>query len=721
MMDMTHRGKVRTAYGEGVILGFRPEDSMYLVQLHCMTTTTAALLYTQNPKPGVEDEESLDRLKDPALPVIESHKENEETCRASKSAESNCGVPTSSSSSSSSSGGPSALLQDADGKPLFPMLYKMRREGREFLGQSSQQIAATINNQDMTAWKEASQKALSSAHTNIKVFARSLSNPNDSSESVRTPYGVGRVVEYRELSATYVVDLSFGTLYTQDAPTTRRTPNKKKKAKTALELNDTFMQWEETRRQELQVECARLGIPYTDESVQKCFACLKSPPAASKPALSDGQGNPLFPRLYRLRQSGGDMMANKVSTDSPCLLCGAMTCGKHSSPAFRKEGIYVCMDCLESLEFDFETASLPEELKERTEHLVDLYGRATLLLQYCSQFMLATADNLEQNTKQHNEIAGVGGSGAGLVSGVLGVAAACSFLTPAGPPLLIASLVFGGSATAVQTGSEAYKYYSEPNQLANRILTLHGILEMILETTKSMRDTTLVPYVDQAILELETTATTPTAAPATTSNDKARVAVRAGTRIGSTAATSAAAGLVVQEGALAGRFVSRATTAAARTARFARFAGGALSAATLVLEARELRKTVDQIKLGNPCEKAQAVRTVHADLNKLPSKTSVERMCQSYVKVRSKELFRQAMAESALLPEHREEDLLLIEEVVSSLEDSQDDSSTSSSSPSTPNHEPRVKLSSRSSLLHRVKRYKEREAQKAASQSCNVD
>jgi hypothetical protein len=42
----------------------------------------------------------------------------------------------------------------------------------------------------------------------------------------------------------------------------------------------------------------------------------------------------------------------------------------------------------------------------------------------------------------------------GVLSGVLGVATAATILTPVGPPLLIASFLFGGSATAVQMSTE---------------------------------------------------------------------------------------------------------------------------------------------------------------------------------------------------------------------------------------------------------------------------
>ena len=91
----------------------------------------------------------------------------------------------------------------------------------------------------------------------------------------------------------------------------------------------------------------------------------------------------------------------------------------------------MCMSCVEYLEYDFATARLPQELELHTRHIVDLYGRALLLLQYCSQFMLETAISLEATTKQHNEI-GVGSCSAGLVSGVLGVAAASFIFTSPG-------------------------------------------------------------------------------------------------------------------------------------------------------------------------------------------------------------------------------------------------------------------------------------------------
>jgi hypothetical protein len=103
----------------------------------------------------------------------------------------------------------------------------------------------------------------------------------------------------------------------------------------------------------------------------------------------------------------------------------------------------------------------------------------------------------------------LGSSSAGLISGVLGIAAAVTIITPAGPPLLIVSLLFGGSATAVSTGTEARNYYSEPNKLAGRIQalritkcpfceprTVHRLCltAMLVVATQAVRRTSLEEY-----------------------------------------------------------------------------------------------------------------------------------------------------------------------------------------------------------------------------------
>ena len=69
----------------------------------------------------------------------------------------------------------------------------------------------------------------------------------------------------------------------------------------------------------------------------------------------------------------------------------------------------------------------------------------------------------------------------------------------------------------------------------------------------------------------------------------------------------------------------------ARGAQFARFAGGALSAASLVWEARNMALTLEQIKAGNPCEKADALRGILKELATLPTTAQLDEECRIYI------------------------------------------------------------------------------------------
>jgi hypothetical protein len=358
-------------------------------------------------------------------------------------------------------------------KPLFPaFFYKMRLEGKELVSMNKP------NKETVAAWRKAGQLALSSAQTNLQTLAHSFIPGENAAATTTTtvlctPFGTGTLLEYRESTETYVVQLSFGgILYTQKVPEpSSETPQqrqkqlfvlpfmqrKKRKTRTAVELNQEFVQWEETRRQEMIQECQRWGIPYTDKTQHQCFACLMAKAQQREQStttttntktntafFSNEQGQPRFPRLFKLRQSGQELVTQNKHHVMPdinrCLLCVTPTCAQHSSPAFRKENVALCLDCVQHLECrdsimmqDNSTTTLTlsisnviAELEEKTRHLQDLYGRALLLLQYCQPFMETTAQQLDQQTKQHNEIAGVGGSSVGIVSGIMGVAAACT-------------------------------------------------------------------------------------------------------------------------------------------------------------------------------------------------------------------------------------------------------------------------------------------------------
>ena len=77
--------------------------------------------------------------------------------------------------------------------------------------------------------------------------------------------------------------------------------------------------------------------------------------------------------------------------------------------------------------------------------------------------------------------------------------------------------------------------------------------------------------------------------------------------------------------------LSRAGTAAARTIRFARFAGGALSAAVLVIEANSIQSTLQSINEGSPCLKAENLRKIAVEINDFPSTNQLDEECQAYL------------------------------------------------------------------------------------------
>lgn len=190
----------------------------------------------------------------------------------------------------------------------------------------------------------------------------------------------------------------------------------------------------------------------------------------------------------------------------PCLICASPSCSSHSSTSFRREGITLCLQCERLFELDFivDCVSAPDVIQraERINYMIDCYDRCMLLIQYSTQFVEKIAGCLENQKEQQNKI-GLASSSVGVLSGVLGIAAAASILTPAGPPLLIASLFFGGSASTVQTGTEAMNYFSEPRKLADRIIALHGMSLSILRVTSTLRDAMLRDHIRTDVYEAD--------------------------------------------------------------------------------------------------------------------------------------------------------------------------------------------------------------------------
>lgn len=356
---------------------------------------------------------------------------------------------------------------------------------------------------------------------------------------------------------------------------------------------------------------------------------------------------------------------------SPCLICAAPSCPSHSSSSFRKEGITLCLKCERLFELDFivdcVSCSDSTQRSQNIDYMIDCYDRCMLLLNYSKQFVKHIAASLEDQKGKQDKI-GLASSSVGVLSGVLGIAAAASILTPAGPPLLIASLFFGGGATTVQTGTEAINYFSEPRKLADRIIALHGMALSILRVTSTLRDAMMRDHIRTDVYEavpgsadlknqmkesleknknavvmgsnfgrsltLGVAGAEVGAVGAVGGVVAGEVTVVASSAAGAGAAASAGAAGVSTAGAAGARSAtafSRAGTAAARTVRFARFAGGALSAAVLVMEANAIQSTLKSMNEGSHCDKADRLLQVMDETNEFPSTSDLDQECQAYL------------------------------------------------------------------------------------------
>ena len=329
------------------------------------------------------------------------------------------------------------------------------------------------------------------------------------------------------------------------------------------------------------------------------------------------------------------------------------------------------------MDFIVDCVSTPDaaERSKHIDHMVDCYDRCLLLLKFSTQYADQIALSLEAQKEQENKI-GLGSSGVGAFSGVLGIAAAATILTPVGPPLLVASLFFGGSATAVQAGNEARNYFSEPNKLADRVIALHGMVLSLLRVTSTLRDAMLRDHIRTDVFEADAT---PLSEQAKKKLEENKTGVMAGAnvgrsitlggaaaRMGGAATMEAGAVAGAEAGAMAGArgatVFSRAGTAAARTVRFARFAGGALSAAVLVMEANAIQSTLKDIHEGSPCQKANKVKEIAKEIeeDQLPSTSALDEECQAYLQALASRPM--AMEEFAVVATNAPADLSLFPE-----------------------------------------------------------
>mmetsp|Transcript_3633 Transcript_3633/g.7911 ORF Transcript_3633/g.7911 Transcript_3633/m.7911 type:complete len:408 (+) Transcript_3633:81-1304(+) len=338
----------------------------------------------------------------------------------------------------------------------------------------------------------------------------------------------------------------------------------------AMKLNVAYEALEQVRKANIDIEFSSIAV---EDRHRQCIPCLRE----SVLQNVSGKGTAIPKRGLRKR-----LPRNRAA---PCLTCGTPVCPRHRCQNFRKEQVAICGECSKFLSYEFlvDCTDYPEDdRRSLMNQMLDVYDRSILILRYSSQYIGDVAEALQQNSKKNTKV-GVGSSATGLISGVTGFVAACTIFTPLGPPLLIASVLFGSGATAASSASGAVNYHCQANKMANTIFVLHGMVRSI---------TRLAPT---ALDELE--------------NDRASsVLAKAGGGTGKSATNW-----------------SRAASNAIKP-----LTAGALSAAAVVMEAREMKSTIQHLRAGSPCERASELKLIEKEIELLPDTTIIAEGSKKY-------------------------------------------------------------------------------------------
>jgi len=366
------------------------------------------------------------------------------------------------------------------------------------------------------------------------------------------------------------------TMTAADAPTPESLVVSSAAKKRAMAINDAYQSLEKMRRLNLELECQERGIHiHDDKDYEKCTTCLFE-------SNEEQEGySSYLPSLTK----------TKSKKAMPCLICGTPCCINHRSKGFWQESLVVCCDCESVFTMEFADDIMKDEslLKPSVERLVDLYDRTLLLLQYSVPFIPELCTKMMEEEKRQNRTT-LGTSTVGVATGLVGAAA---FVTPVGPPLLIGSLLFGTSATAVQVGSDA-RYFTLPAvQLANRILALYGMLESVLRIRH----------------KLGTEAKVDGDAVSPDKNAKPQAAKKEETFLGKTTTRLMKTGV--------GRLVTSA----------------ALSGVFLIWDSRNLSNTVSAIREGSRSEKAERLQEIQEQISELPKTEQLDTELQSYLTI----------------------------------------------------------------------------------------
>ena len=480
--------------------------------------------------------------------------------------------------------------------------------------------------------------------------------------AVTTAYGDGKIVGFRPTDGgVYTVRLAFGTLYAPQTSLGRRTPG--------VQINAAYASLEKMRRLNLEVQCHELGIPCQHDV---CTICLLAT-ATSDNNEEEAKSKPRW--MAKLKRK------NSLPTDvPPCLVCGSPTCPKHQAQGLKKQNMALCINCEKLFDLNFESllgiespaqgepgktdapqspqkenndiviATTQQHLEDKIRQLVDTYDRVMLLLTHASQCIPDLVVRLVATEARNNRV-GLGTSGAGIVSGALGLAGAATILTPFGAPLLLASLALSGSSAAVNVGNQAINYYynQEPQQAANQIILLHSFASSLLNAAQTLLRVAVA--VDPSLKETPAQETTdvnedtdsPTKAENGNDDDSGSpqkvitetvgqgldIVRKAdtGLNLANIAATSSVAMSSAAPGAT--NLIQSSVT----MLNAVPLLGTALSGIFIAMDANRYQTTLAKIKAGHPSDKADALLNMQSDLLLFPQTVDLDVECQACLQV----------------------------------------------------------------------------------------
>ena len=478
--------------------------------------------------------------------------------------------------------------------------------------------------------------------------------------AVSTAYGDGKIVSYDPQTTVYTVRLAFGTLYAVSSSLMRRTPG--------VELNAAYQSLEKMRKLNLEVQCHELGIPYSDHNGddEACTICLLE--------TADAGNSKRRWRIPKLQKK-----SSSLNKGTPCLICGSPTCPKHQSTGFKKQSISLCHNCERLFDLDFasllgldnddvndnkkEKTNTKKKASKKTEPLsaadattgpegidvqlleqkirtlVDTYDRIMLLLAHASQFIPDLVTRLVETESRNNRI-GLGTAGAGMASGVLGLAGAATILTPMGAPLLLASLALSGSSAVVTVSHHAMQnyYLQNPHEAADRIIVMHSMVSSLLNAAQTLQRVAegAMPDKDNgkenASKESKDDSLVETFGQGLTAVRRAD----AGLGLANVATASSASLSTAAPGAT--NFIQSSASALNAVPLL----GTALSGLFIAMDANRLKSTLAKIKAGNPSDKAHALENMQGDLLLFPQTADLEVECQAFCQVIEKNLPQKA-------------------------------------------------------------------------------